>query len=203
MDRRGEVLEYVTRKYGKEKVSQIIAFGSMQARGVIRDVGRVLGLPYNEVDQIAKLVPPELGIKLKDALDKEPRLKERMEADPQVRKLLEIARVLEGLPRHASTHAAGVVIGDVPLSQVVPLYKGTKDETVTQFDMKCVEKAGLIKFDFLGLRTLTVLKLAVDMVRAHKEADFSLDGIDLTDQATFELLARGDATGVFQLESSA
>ncbi len=110
--------------------------------------------------------------------------------------------MLEGLPRHASTHAAGVVIGDVPLSQVVPLYKGTKDETVTQFDMKCVEKAGLIKFDFLGLRTLTVLKLAVDMVRAHKEADFSLDGIDLTDQATFELLARGDATGVFQLESS-
>ena len=202
MERRDEVLEYVTGKYGKEKVAQIITFGSMKARAVIRDVGRVMGLPFGEVDQIAKLVPNELKMTLDKALEMEPRLKERMEADPQVKKLVEIARVLEGLPRHASTHAAGVVIGDVPLYEVVPLYKGTKGETVTQFDMKCVEKAGLIKFDFLGLRTLTVIDLAVKMVRAGRDPDFQIEEIDLDDRETYELLCRGDTTGVFQLESS-
>ena len=165
MDRRLEVLDYVSEKYGKQKVGQIITFGSMKARAVVRDVGRVLGIPYNEVDQIAKLVPDELKMTIDKALKMEPRLTDRMDEDPNVKRLIEIARSLEGLPRHASTHAAGVVIGDVPLSDIVPLYKGSKDETVTQFDMKCVEKAGLIKFDFLGLRTLTVLNLAVDMVR--------------------------------------
>ncbi|MGD9125417.1 MAG: DNA polymerase III subunit alpha, partial [Desulfarculaceae bacterium] len=202
MDRRGEVLDYVSDRYGKLNVAQIITFGSMQARAVIRDVGRVLDMPYNEVDQIAKLVPAVLGINLEQALEKEPRLVERMKSDPQVNKLVEIARALEGLPRHASTHAAGVVIGDVPLSEVVPLYKGPKDETVTQFDMKCVEKAGLIKFDFLGLRTLTVLNLAVEMVREGGNPDFSLEDIDLEDKETYKLLSRGDTTGVFQLESS-
>ncbi len=202
MDRRLEVLDYVSEKYGKQNVAQIITFGSMKARAVVRDVGRVLGVPYNEVDQIAKLVPDELKMTIDKALKMEPRITERMDEDPTVKNLIEIARSLEGLPRHASTHAAGVVIGDVPLSDIVPLYKGSKDETVTQFDMKCVEKAGLIKFDFLGLRTLTVLNLAVQMVRKNHDPDFSLDGLDLEDPASYELLQKGDTTGVFQLEGS-
>jgi len=201
-DRRDEVLEYVSEKYGKLNVAQIITFGSMQARAVIRDVGRVLGLPYGDVDQVAKLVPSELGITLEGALKKEPRLTERMQEDEQVRRLIEIARALEGLPRHASTHAAGVVIGDVPLNEVVPLYRGPHEETVTQFDMKCVEKAGLIKFDFLGLRTLTVIDLAVKMIRSGADPDFDISAADLEDAQTYELLSRGDTTGVFQLESS-
>jgi len=202
MDRRGEVLDYVSDKYGKLNVAQIITFGSMQARAVIRDVGRVMGIPYNEVDQVAKLIPAELGITLEKALAKEPRLVERMEGDEQIKRLVEIARALEGLPRHASTHAAGVVIGDVPLSEVVPLYKGSKDETVTQYDMKCVEKAGLIKFDFLGLRTLTVIDLAVRMIRQGRDPQFDIAALDLEDKPTYQLLSRGDTTGVFQLESS-
>jgi DNA polymerase-3 subunit alpha len=202
MDRRGEVLEYVSEKYGKWNVAQIITFGSMQARAVIRDVGRVMSIPYNEVDQVAKLIPAELGITLDKAISKEPRLKERMENDPQVKRLVEIARALEGLPRHASTHAAGVVIGDVPLSEVVPLYKGPKDETVTQYDMKCVEKAGLIKFDFLGLRTLTVIDLAVRMIRQEPDPEFDIAAINLEDKETYQLLCKGYTTGVFQLESS-
>ena len=202
MDRRGEVLEYVSEKYGKWNVAQIITFGSMQARAVIRDVGRVMSIPYNEVDQVAKLIPAELGINLDKALSKEPRLKERMKGDEQVKRLVDIARALEGLPRHASTHAAGVVIGDVPLSEVVPLYKGPKDETVTQYDMKCVEKAGLIKFDFLGLRTLTVIDLAVAMIRQGPDPEFDITAINLEDKETYQLLSRGHTTGVFQLESS-
>ncbi|KMY66390.1 DNA polymerase III subunit alpha [Desulfocarbo indianensis] len=202
MDRRGEVLDYVSDKYGKLNVAQIITFGSMQARAVIRDVGRVMGIPYNEVDQVAKLIPAELGITLEKALAKEPRLVERMEGDEQIKRLVEIGRALEGLPRHASTHAAGVVIGDVPLSEVVPLYKGSKDETVTQYDMKCVEKAGLIKFDFLGLRTLTVIDLAVRMIRQGRDPRFDIAALDLEDKPTYQLLSRGDTTGVFQLESS-
>ncbi|MBU1157255.1 MAG: DNA polymerase III subunit alpha [Proteobacteria bacterium] len=201
-NRRGEVIEYVTQKYGADHVSQIITYGTMQARAVLRDVGRAMNIPYAEVDQIAKLVPSKLGITLDEALDSEPRLKERMNSDPLVRKLLEISRALEGLPRHASTHAAGVVIGDVPLDQVVPLYRGTGEENVTQFDMKCVEKAGLIKFDFLGLKTLTVIALAVEMVRHNHDPEFAIEEIDLEDKATYELLSRGDTTGVFQLESS-
>ncbi|MBU1275141.1 MAG: DNA polymerase III subunit alpha [Proteobacteria bacterium] len=201
-NRRTEVIEYVTEKYGADHVAQIITYGSMQARAVLRDVGRALNIPYSEVDQIAKLVPSKLGISLDEALDSEPRLVQLMDADPQVRKLLDIARSLEGLPRHASTHAAGVVIGDVPLSEVVPLYRGTGNENVTQFDMKCVEKAGLIKFDFLGLKTLTVIALAVEMVRANHDPGFAIEDADLEDRATYELLSRGDTTGVFQLESS-
>ncbi|MFZ5585702.1 MAG: DNA polymerase III subunit alpha [Thermodesulfobacteriota bacterium] len=202
-NRRGEVLEYVSQKYGRDHVSQIITFGTMQARAVIRDVGRVMDMPYNEVDQIAKLVPSVLGISLEKAIEQEPRLKERMDSDPRVLRLVEVAKALEGMPRHASTHAAGVVIGDVPLNQVVPLYKGSKDETVTQFDMKCVEKAGLIKFDFLGLRTLTVIDLAVKMIRGGgKDPEFAIADIPLDDKKTYDLLSRGDATGVFQLESS-
>ncbi len=201
-DRRSEVLAYVTEKYHNDRVAQIITFGSMQARAVIRDVGRVMNIPYGEVDQIAKLVPAVLGIKLQKAIAEEPRLKKAMDEDPRIKKLMDIAMALEGLPRHASTHAAGVVIGDEPLAEVVPLYKGPKDEVVTQFDMKCVEKAGLIKFDFLGLRTLTVINHAVQMVRRNHDPDFAIENIDLDDRATYELLSAGDTTGVFQLESS-
>jgi DNA polymerase-3 subunit alpha len=202
MDRRGEVIEYVTEKYGDDSVAQIITFGSMQARAVLRDVGRVMELPYAEVDQIAKLVPSLPGINLTKALEAEPRLKDRYEKDPKVKKLLEIGMALEGLPRHASTHAAGVVIGDVPLNHVVPLYKGSKEEIVTQYDMKCVEKAGLIKFDFLGLRTLTVINLAVQMIKQGKNPDFDINTVPRDDQASYELLSSGETTGVFQLESS-
>ncbi|MCB2228486.1 MAG: DNA polymerase III subunit alpha [Desulfarculaceae bacterium] len=201
--RRPEVIEYVTEKYGSDRVAQIITYGSMQARAVIRDVARALNVPYADADQIAKLVPTKLGISLDEALDTEPRIRERMKADPQVNKLINIARSLEGLPRHASTHAAGVVIGDVPLDEVVPLYRNPSDESVvTQFDMKCVEKAGLIKFDFLGLKTLTVIAYAVQMVRANHDPDFAIESVDLEDKETYELLSRGDTTGVFQLESS-
>ncbi|MCF8032700.1 MAG: DNA polymerase III subunit alpha [Desulfarculaceae bacterium] len=201
--RRPEVIEYVTGKYGADRVAQIITYGTMQARAVIRDVARALNVPYADADQIAKLVPTKLGITLEEALEAEPRLTDRMKADSQVKKLINIARSLEGLPRHASTHAAGVVIGDVPLNEVVPLYRNPSDESVvTQFDMKCVEKAGLIKFDFLGLKTLTVIALAVKMVRANHDPDFTIESADMEDKATYELLSRGDTTGVFQLESS-
>jgi DNA polymerase III subunit alpha len=201
--RRPEVISYVTEKYGPERVAQIITYGSMQARAVIRDVGRAMNIPYNEVDQIAKLIPTKLGITLQEALKAEPRLKKLTREDPQVKRLIDICRALEGLPRHVSTHAAGVVIGDVPLNEVVPLYKNPSDESVvTQFDMKCVEKTGLIKFDFLGLKTLTVIHLAVEMVRQNHDKNFAIESVDLEDQATFDLLSRGDATGVFQLESS-
>ena len=201
-NRRPEVIEYVTGKYGGDHVAQIITFGSMLARAVIRDVGRAMNMPFGDVDQIAKLIPSTLKMTLEKALEQEPRLKERMKADPKVAKLVNVARKLEGLPRHASTHAAGVVIGDVPLDQVVPLYRGPQGEAITQFDMKCVEKAGLIKFDFLGLRTLTVIDVAVQMIREGKDPSFRIEDIDLTDKASYELLARGDTTGVFQLESS-
>ncbi len=201
--RRPEVIDYVTEKYGHDRVAQIITYGSMQARAVIRDVGRAMNIPYNEVDQIAKLIPTKLGITLAEALKAEPRLKKLTKQDPQVKRLIDIGRALEGLPRHASTHAAGVVIGDVPLNEVVPLYRNPADESVvTQFDMKCVEKAGLIKFDFLGLKTLTVIHLAVEMVRQNRDPEFNIEAADMEDAATYELLSRGDATGVFQLESS-
>jgi DNA polymerase-3 subunit alpha len=205
--RRNEVIEYVSRRYGKEKVAQIITFGSMKARAAVRDVGRVLGMPYGEVDAIAKIIPETLGISLDDAIKMEPRLKERMQADPQVQKLLAIARTLEGMPRHASVHAAGVVIGDAPLEEIVPLYKavdkkGSEDVIITQFDMKCLEKAGLIKFDFLGLNTLTEIDTAVKLIRKGHDPEFAIENIPLDDPASYALLCRGDSVGVFQVESS-
>ena len=201
-NRRPEVIQYVTERYGSDHVAQIITFGSMLARAVIRDVGRAMNVPFGDVDQIAKLVPTALGMTLDKALEQEPRLAQRIKDEPQVAKLVRIAKSLEGLPRHASTHAAGVVIGDVPLDRVVPLYRGSQGECVTQFDMKCVEKAGLIKFDFLGLRTLTVIDVAVKMIRQGRDPSFDIDAIDMDDKASYELLSRGDTTGVFQLESS-
>ncbi|MDL1971190.1 MAG: DNA polymerase III subunit alpha [Candidatus Desulfofervidaceae bacterium] len=204
MARREEVLKYVARKYGgKEHVAQIITFGKMQARAVVRDVGRALDMPYQEVDKIAKLIPPVLNITLEEAINQEPKLQELAEQDPKVRQLLNIAKALEGLPRHASTHAAGVVISDdKPLMHYLPLYRGTKGEVVTQFDMKGVEKVGLIKFDFLGLKTLTVIDKTLNLIKKHKGKTLNLSQIPLDDKLTYKLLCRGDTAGVFQLESS-
>ncbi|RTZ99557.1 MAG: DNA polymerase III subunit alpha, partial [Deltaproteobacteria bacterium] len=203
MSRRDEVIEYVTEKYGGEDhVAQIITFGQMKARAVIRDVGRGLGMSYQEVDKIAKLVPEKLNISLDEAIRLEPKLREMSEKDEQVARLLTIARALEGLPRHSSTHAAGVVISDKPMVEYLPLTKGQDGETVTQFDMKDVEKVGLIKFDFLGLKTLTVIDTALKLIERHYGERLDLSTIPLDDPKTFELLQKGDTTGVFQLEST-
>lgn len=199
---REEVLQYVTEKYGKDRVAQIATFGTMQARAVIRDVGRALAMPYNEVDRIAKLIPPSPKITLKDAFQMEPRLGELQKDDPQLRELFDVAFALEGLTRHVSTHAAGVVMSDKPIVDYMPLYKGQADEIVTQYSMKYVEKAGLIKFDFLGLRNLTVINNAVQLVRRNHEVDLKMDELPLDDRDTYALLSRADTTGVFQLESS-
>jgi DNA polymerase-3 subunit alpha len=200
MNGRDEVIRYVSEKYGH--VSQIITFGKMKAKAVIRDVGRVLDLPYSEVDKIAKLVPNTLNITLEEAIKQEPRLQELEKSDVNVRRLLQIARSLEGLTRHASMHAAGVVIADRPLTEFCPLYKGPKDETVTQFDMKAVEKIGLVKFDFLGLKTLTVLDVAVKIIKRTRGIELVIQDIPLDDPAVYQRLCQGDGLGIFQLESS-
>jgi DNA polymerase-3 subunit alpha len=200
-ERRGEILEHVARTYGWENVAHITTFGSMKTRQVIRDVGRALELPYADVDKIAKLVPERLNITLRQALEMEPRLRELRDTNPMVREILEIAAALEGLPRHASTHASALVIADRPLVNYLPLYKGTKGELVTQFDMKGVEKVGLVKFDFLGLRTLTVIDQTERLVRRQHRPDFDIRAIPLNDAETYQLLQSANTAGVFQLES--
>ncbi len=209
-DGREQVIRYVTEKYGgQDHVSQIITFGQMQAKGVIRDVGRALGMPYGEVDRIAKLVPNRLKITLAEALQEEPRLAQATKDDPRVARLMEVAQSLEALPRHASTHAAGVVIGDRPLVDYLPLYCVSSDHdsgqdrvVVTQFDMKGVEKIGLVKFDFLGLKTLTQINQVLELLKS-RGVEVDLDNLGVMDDApTYELLSSGDTTGVFQLESS-
>ncbi|NBX93317.1 MAG: DNA polymerase III subunit alpha [Proteobacteria bacterium] len=203
MDRRPEVIDYVSNKYGKDCVAQIITFGNLKARGVTRDVGRVMGMQAQEVDPIAKLIPEEINITLKEAFEKEPRLKSLTESDPQVHTLFEICKRIEGLYRHAGIHAAGLVISNRPMVEHCPLYRGKNDELVIQFDMKKAEEIGLIKFDFLGLKTLTFLKKAEELVnQSHPTVQLQLDKIDLRDAKVFELLSRGDTNGIFQLESS-
>ncbi|MCS6878241.1 MAG: DNA polymerase III subunit alpha [Geminicoccaceae bacterium] len=202
-ERRDEVIAYVRERYGADRVAHIITFGTLQARAALRDVGRALGLPLGLVDRICKLVPvnPANPISLAQALELEPRLAQAMN-DPQVARMVEIALSLEGLPRHASTHAAGVVIGDRPLVELVPLYRDPRAAMpATQFNMKDVEKAGLVKFDFLGLSTLTLLARAERMVSESLGRPFSLRTLSLDDRATYELLGRGETLGVFQLES--
>jgi len=201
--RRGEVIRYVQERYGADKVAQIITFGKLKARAVLKDTGRVLQMPYGQVDRLAKLIPnhPTDPWTLERALNGVSELAAEYRGDAQVRRLFDLAMKLEGLPRHASTHAAGVVIGDRPLAELVPLYRDPRSEMpVTQFDMKYVEGAGLVKFDFLGLKTLSVLKKAVDMLAA-RGIEVDLDRIDLEDPAVYEMLQRGDTVGVFQLES--
>ena len=200
--RRDEVIRYVTHKYGSDHVAQIITFGTMLARAAIRDVGRVLGLGYGEVDRIAKAVPNQLGIKLEEALVVSPALREMRDGDPKVKRLLELAGQLEGVARNASTHAAGVVISRDPLTELMPLQHATNsDVLMTQYEMHGVEALGLLKFDFLGLANLTILRQAVDLIRAERGTAIDLDHIPLDDTKTFELLASGETTGVFQLES--
>ncbi|MBI4387799.1 MAG: DNA polymerase III subunit alpha [Candidatus Omnitrophica bacterium] len=200
-ERRDEVIQYVRQKYGAESVAQIITFGTMAARAAIRDVGRVLGISYQEVDRLAKLVPAELDMTLEKALKVEPKLREAVESDEKVARLIETSKALEGLCRHASTHAAGVVISDGPLSDYCPLFKAD-DEITTQYDMKAVEKIGLLKMDFLGLRTLTVIDKACQLIKETKGVAIDIHALGLNDQAAYDMLGRGESIGVFQLESS-
>ncbi len=201
--RRDEVIAYVGRKYGQDHVAQIITFGTMLARAAIRDVGRVLGHTYGEVDRIAKAVPNQLGIKLEEALEIAPALREQVDADPAVKRIIDFARHLEGVARNASTHAAGVVISREPLTELMPLQKATNsDSLMTQYEMHAIEALGLLKFDFLGLSNLTILRHAVDLVKENRGVEIDLDTIPLDDTRTFELLASGETTGVFQLESA-
>ena len=202
-DRRGEVIDYVQQKYGENQVAQIITFGSLQAKAVVRDVGRVLQMPYGQVDRISKLIPanPANPVSLAQALDMEPQLKAMRDGDEQVKELIAIAQKLEGLYRHASTHAAGIVIGERPLTELVPMYRDPRsDMPVTQYSLKWVEPAGLVKFDFLGLTTLTVLQKAVEMINRNG-TKFALTDIPIDDKQTFDNLTKGDVVGVFQVES--
>ena len=204
-EQRDKVIEHVCAQYGRDRVAQIITFGKLQARAVIRDVGRVLAMPYGQVDRLSKLVPfnPANPPTLQQAIDGEPRFRAMQDEDSSVTRLLEIALQLEGLYRHASTHAAGLVIADRPLRELVPLYRDPRSEMpVTQYSMKYVEQAGLVKFDFLGLKTLSVLELARGLVNKDGEAKVELDALPLDDRATFEMLGKGASMGVFQLESS-
>lgn len=201
MEGREEIIRYVTEKYGTDRVAQIITFGTMQAKAVIRDVGRALNMPYGEVDRIAKLVPNVLNIKLNEAIKMEPRLQAEERNNERVRKLLALSRSLEGLKRHSSTHAAGVVISDRPLIERVPLYKSQKDEVMTQFSMADLQAVGLTKFDFLGLKTLTVIRDTLRFIKEGRGEDVNIDEIPLNDAETFKLLIRGETDGVFQLES--
>jgi DNA polymerase-3 subunit alpha len=202
-DRRGEVIDYVQQRYGRDQVAQIITFGTLQARGVLRDVGRVLQMPYGQVDKLTKLVPqnPAAPVTLAAAIASEPKLQAFRDEDAVVARAFDIAQRLEGLTRHASTHAAGIVIADRPLSELVPLYRDPKsDMPVTQFNMKWVEPAGLVKFDFLGLKTLTVLDVAVKLLK-QRNIDIDLATLPLDDAPSYQMLARGDVVGVFQVES--
>ena len=205
-DRRDEVISYVQNKYGRDHVAQIITFGKLQARAVLRDVGRVLNMPYGQVDRLCKMIPnnPASPVTLSEAINAEKDLRELIRSDPDVKRLIDMALPLEGLYRHASTHAAGVVIGDRPLDELIPLYRDPRsDMPVTGYNMKYVESAGLVKFDFLGLKTLTVLAMAERLVRERNDGtDIDITKIPLDDPATFEMIGRGETTGVFQLESA-
>ncbi|MCX5696039.1 MAG: DNA polymerase III subunit alpha [Candidatus Omnitrophica bacterium] len=201
-ERRQEVIDYVTKKYGQENVAQIITFGTMQARAVVRDVGRVMGMSYADVDRIAKMIPPELDMTLKKALESEPELNNLYKNDPEVTKLINTGLSLEGLNRHASVHAAGVVIADKPLNNYSPLFKTSDDQITTGFSMGILEKIGLLKVDFLGLRTLTVIDQALKIIKETKGKDIQIRKLPLDDQKTYQLLAQAKTMGVFQVESS-
>ncbi|MES2965846.1 MAG: DNA polymerase III subunit alpha, partial [Bdellovibrionota bacterium] len=199
-DKRQQVIQYVTQKYGQENVSQIITYGKLQARAALKDVGRVLGMTYAEVDVISKLLPEKLGITLDEAIDMEPRIKEQMDQNPQINTLMDLARKVEGLLRNAGIHAAGVVIASQPLVQLAPLYKGADGEQVVQYDMKWAEKIGLIKFDFLGLKTLTHIQNALDQIESNRGKKIVPRDIPITDPGIYILMTKGDTAGVFQFE---
>ena len=204
-EKRDRVIDYVQKKYGDDRVAQIITHGKLQARAVLRDVGRVLQMPYGQVDRLCKLVPnnPANPVTLREAIDGEPKLQEERDSEPIVARLLEIAEKLEGLYRHASTHAAGMVIGDRPLEELVPLYRDPKSHfPITHYNWKMIEAAGLVKFDFLGLKTLTVLAKAVELIKRGRGIDIDLAALPLDDKPAYEMLAKADTAGVFQLEST-
>lgn len=201
-ERRQEVIDYVVQKYGQDRVAQIVTFGTMAARAAIRDVGRVMGYPYAEVDKIAKMVPAELGITIENALSLNPELKKLYDENERVKRLIDIAKALEGFPRHASTHAAGVVISKDPIVEHVPLHKLGDSNITTQYTMTALEELGLLKMDFLGLRTLTVIRDAINIIRRTKNKDINLDKLPLNDKKVYEMLSQGNTAGVFQLESS-
>jgi len=201
-ERRGEIINYVIEKYNADNVAQIITFGTMAARAAIRDVGRGLGIPYGRVDEIAKLVPNELNITLENAIARTPELKENMKKDPEVNQMLEIAQSLEGIARHASTHAAGVVISPRPIYEFAPLYRTGAGDITTQYSMTNLEEIGMLKMDFLGLKTLTVIDQTLRLIRRLRGEEIDIDGIAPDDEATFKLLNNAHTLGVFQLESS-
>src|SRR2546427_1607294 len=201
MRRRGELIDYVTQKYGRENVAQIITFGTMAAKAAIKDVGRALDMPYGDVDRLAKLIPTTLGIELKDALEDAPQLKSAINSDERLKDLMAVALRLEGLAPHAATHAAGGVVFPRPLTYVVPLYKTNRDEITTQFDMKAPERVGLLKMDFLGLTTLTLLHDAVRMAEQNRGIKLDIDNLVLDDAEAYKLFARGETTAIFQFES--
>jgi DNA polymerase III subunit alpha len=201
MRRRGEVIEYVRRAYGEKNVAQIITFGTMAAKAALKDTGRALDMPYGDVDRLAKLVPNQLNISLDEALQQSPQLVSLRDKDERVKEVIEVALRLEGLARHASTHAAGVVISPQPLTEIVPLYKSNKDEITTQYDMNALERIGLLKMDFLGLTTLTVLDDTVRLIKQNRTVEVDLSILALDDAATYALFSRGDTTGIFQFES--
>lgn len=201
MRRRGELIEYVTQKYGRDNVAQIITFGTMAAKAAVKDVGRAMDLPYADVDRLAKMIPATLGIELADALKDAPQLKSAIDNDDRFKDLMAVALRLEGLSRHASTHAAGVVISPQPLTDLVPIYKTSRDEITTQYDMNGLERIGLLKMDFLGLTTLTVLHDAVRMVEQSRGVKVEIDQLPLDDAETYKLFAKGDTTAIFQFES--
>jgi DNA polymerase III subunit alpha len=198
---RGQVIDYVTQKYGRENVSQIITFGTMAAKAAVKDVGRAMDIAYTEVDRLAKLIPPTLGIDLETALKESPQLRSAVDGDERLKDLMKVAQRLEGLSRHASTHAAGVVISPQPLTELVPVYKTNRDEITTQYDMTALERIGLLKMDFLGLTTLTILHDAVKMVERNRNIKIDLESLPLEDEAAYKLFSRGDTTAIFQFES--
>ncbi len=199
---RDKIIQYVIDKYGRDNVCQIITFGTMAARAVVRDVGRVMSMPYSEVDRIAKLIPFDTEMTLERAMELQPELKRLVASDPKIAQLMEYSKTLEGLSRHASVHAAGVVIAPSNLTDYVPLYRTNRDETVTQYDMKGIEEIGLLKMDFLGLRTLTVIEDTLQLLSDKEGVKIDIDSIPLNDSKTFELFASGETTGLFQFESA-
>ena len=201
-ERRQEVIDYVVGKYGKNRVVQIVTFGTMAARAVIRDVGRVLDMPYAQVDTVAKMIPSELNITIESALRKNPELKKVYDTDPVIRELIDMSKRLEGLPRHTSTHAAGIVISPKAVDEFVPLSRGVDDCITTQFTMTTLEELGLLKMDFLGLRTLTVIQNAVNLINRDREEPLNMNDIDYDDAKVYEMIASGKTEGVFQLESA-
>ncbi len=199
--RRGEVIQYVTEKYGREQVAQIITFGTLGARTAIKDVGRVLDISFADVDRITKLIPTTLNIKLKDALEQEPAIEDAARKDPRLKEVLDVALRIEGMARNASMHAAGVVISPVPLRELVPLYKTSKDEIVTQYDMLGLEKLALLKMDFLGLTTLDIIQDALALIERHRGVKLSVEDLPLDDAETYQIFSKGFTSGVFQFES--